>query len=128
MNAHNFYPELTRRGPIVYSRYEQRLRVGERTRDTITVEVEELVRPVLRGASVRTHRLWQDGSLAGYGAWRHSLEDAVKQADYLIEVDRVAKLSMLEQRVQKLEATISALRAENEALKAGHPYTEVTYV
>jgi len=109
---------LPLRGTIVYCRLEQ---LGEK----IHIEVEELVKPVRRGATLRTHRVWQNDSLAGYGAWRHSLEDAIAHADYLVTRYYGAKLAILNQRVSRLEVQNAALRAENEALKEKRQYTEV---
>lgn len=118
----NLYPELTR-GKIVYQRYEQ-LRCS-RAQLAVHIEVEELAVPALRGASLRTHRVWQNGSLAGGGAWRHSLEDAIAQADYLVIQHYAAKVSVQDQRVNKLEAVNAQLKAELEALKEQRNYTEL---
>lgn len=110
----SLYPELTR-GPIVYTRVEHLRHMGVELR--IYVEVEELEQPVLRGASMRTHRVWQNGRLASGGAWRHRLEDAIDQANYLVTTTYAGQLSMLNQRVSKLEVINAQLRAELEALK-----------
>lgn len=111
------------RGDIVYSRSEQwHGRNGYR----IHIEVEELVHPVMRGASLRTHRLWENGGLSSGGAYSWSLIDAIERADYLVQRCISAKNEMLEIRANRLAAENSALRAEIEALKEQREYTEVS--
>lgn len=118
----NFYPELNR-GEIVYTRLEQTS--GPHQQLMLRIEVEQLDRPVLRGASLRTHRLWENGRLAGGGAWRHSLEDAIAQADYLVIWAYGSKLSLLNTRVSRLEAQNAQLKAVIEALKEQREYTGI---
>ena len=107
------------RGRIVYQRLEQR----EPFR--INIEVEELVEPVLKGAGLRTHRIWIDGKLGNGHTYQYSLEDAIACADTLVQSYNGTQVSMLWNRVNVLQAANAALKAEVEALREGRYYERI---
>lgn len=73
-------------------------------------QVEKLVTPVLRGAGLRTHRLWRNSGPAVGHQWCYSLEDAQWWAEWLIERDLKMQISLLKTRVLDLESRLSRER------------------
>lgn len=70
-------------------------------------QVEHLTTPVLRGAGLRTHRLWYNGSPAVGHQWCYSLDDAKWWAEWLVERDLKIQISRLKTRVLDLESRLS---------------------
>lgn len=83
----------------------------------IGVEVEELVEPIQKGASLRTHRLWIDDKPANF-MW--SFESAVREAEFAVQHSVQTQLAYQTQRVQKLEIENARLRnALKDAIEQG---------
>lgn len=73
-------------------------------------EVEHLTTPVLRGAGMRTHRLWRNGSPAVGHQWCYSLDDAKWWAEWIMERDLKIQVSKLKTRVLDLESKLAHQR------------------
>lgn len=65
--------------------------------------IEQLDVPVLKGAQVRTHRLYCDGEPASGGQWHHSEESARWRAGFIAQCTWSARVRYLENRVVELE-------------------------
>ncbi len=66
-------------------------------------EVFELEVPDSKG---RKFRLWDNGKPAFGGQWHHTLENAKKRAEYLLQGSYSQRIGYLQQRVQVLEAKL----------------------
>lgn len=70
-------------------------------------QIEELDPPILKGATMRTHRLWIDGDPARGAQYHHSLEFARKEAEYRALSTHISRIAWLESRVRSLEAALA---------------------
>ena len=75
-------------------------------------QIEELEKPVLKGAGMRTHRLWDNGAPALGGQWAYGLEQARSWANYTTRCSYSSRISFLEMRVHVLESEIYGKREE----------------
>lgn len=98
-------PEPTIKGRIVHEKTDE---LGH------TAQVEELVVPILRGAGLRTHRLWLDGKPAAGRQWHYCFEDAVEDSEYLFKYGYIERIRWLENRVGRLESELYLLRTNEE--------------
>jgi hypothetical protein len=73
-------------------------------------EVERLITPVLRGAGMRTHRLWRNGQPATGHQWCYTLADAQYWAEWIATRDLKLQLSKLKTRVLELESKLARER------------------
>jgi hypothetical protein len=68
-----------------------------------TFTIEALATPVLKGATTRHYRLYDNGVPATGMQWHARLEDAIARADYILQCSYVDRIAWLEQRVNALE-------------------------
>lgn len=74
------------------------------------LEVERLDEPVLKGAGLRTHRLWRNGRPEVGCQWHYDLEGAKKWANYRMEADLYRRVEHLKRMVHDLQAECARLR------------------
>lgn len=78
----------------------------------LLLEVEELSDPVLRGASMRTHRVWVNGKIANGAGYQPSLDAAVRACRYLEKQSLADKLSYQNKRVEMLETKLGFIEMQ----------------
>lgn len=72
-------------------------------------QIELLREPVMKGATPRSYRLWDNGAPALGGQWQHTEASARAWADYRTKCDYVTRIAWLEDRVHQLEAALWAV-------------------
>ncbi len=70
-------------------------------------QIESLSEPIIKGASERHYRLWDNGKPATGGQWHYSIDNAVARAKYVLLCDYSDRIAYLETRVQNLERAIA---------------------